>query len=126
MILHQKIISQVKRTHNTSIKICLRRGRESILMRKSTSVLSANVKTSGLTTSNDTSTILMRTYSKPGQTSKLKTGSGTALKRLHQDLNMVKYQRVKFILPSQVNSQLLRRELILVLQLKNLPQLNSN
>ena len=54
-------------------------------MRKSTSVLSAYGKNLGLTTSNDTSKMLMNNYSKPGQTSKLKTGSGTALKRLHQD-----------------------------------------
>ena len=125
-MLHQKVLKQVKRTHNTSIKNCLRSGREAILMRTSTSVQSAYGKTLGLTISNDTSRMLMNNYSKPGQLSRLKTGSGTVLKRLHQDLNIVKYQRVKFILPSQVNSQLLRKELILVLQLKNLPQLNSN
>ena len=95
-------------------------------MRKSTSVLSANVKTSGLTTSNDTSRMLMNNYSKPGQTSKLQTGLDTALKKIHQDLSRGQSQRVNFFLPSQVDSQLLRRELILVLQLKNLPQFNSN
>ena len=62
-------------------------------MRKSTSVLSAYGKNLGLTTSNDTSRMLMNNYSKPGQTSKLKIGLDSALKRMHQDTKRNKLLR---------------------------------
>ena len=64
-------------------------------MRKSTSALSANVRIFGLTTSNDTSRMLMKNYTKPGQTSKLKIGLDSALKRIHQDMKRNKLLRKK-------------------------------
>jgi hypothetical protein len=93
MMLHQKVISQVKRTHNTSIKNCLRSGREAILMRTSISALSVYGRNLGLTTSNVTSRILMKNYSKPGQTSQIRTGLDSALKRIHQDTRRNKLLR---------------------------------
>ena len=50
-----------------------------------TSVLSANGNYLDLTTSNDTSRMLMNNYSNPGQISKLKIGLDSALKRIHKD-----------------------------------------
>ena len=62
-------------------------------MRTSISALSAYGRISGLTTSNVTSRILMINYSKPGQTSKLKIGLDSALKRMHQDTKRNKLLR---------------------------------